>query len=39
MKIVFALLLLAGCRADAESLPVEPPPPAPPAEVARSGDK
>jgi len=35
-EILVCVLVVAGCRAHAESLPVEPPPPAPPAEVARA---
>jgi len=34
--LLWAAIALIGCRADAESLPVEPPPPSPPADVARS---
>jgi glucose/arabinose dehydrogenase len=34
--LLCAAIALLGCRADAESLPIEPPPPAPPAEVAHS---
>ncbi|HEY2748137.1 MAG TPA: PQQ-dependent sugar dehydrogenase [Polyangia bacterium] len=33
---MLSMLLVVGCRASAESLPVEPPPPAPPPEIARA---